>query len=154
MASAAREPATVFLREARIVQLLCRAEPERPRQFDASWLRDDETPGGANRSGDRTRRESGAGGHLAADGGWVNSSPPRPPLSWTSFLMTITTSPTTAVRAASVVTALNALAASGFSIAGLIQLDAGKTLGPLAIAALRLAALPMLKRSMADEPSR
>ncbi len=68
--------------------------------------------------------------------------------------MTIATSPTTAVRAASVVTALNALAASGFSIAGLIQLDAGKTLGPLAIAALRLAALPMLKRSMADEPSR
>src|ERR1700691_5013620 len=34
MASAAREPATVFLREARIVPLHCRAEPQRPRQFD------------------------------------------------------------------------------------------------------------------------
>jgi hypothetical protein len=37
---------------------------------------------------------------------------------------------------------------------GLVQHDVGKTLGPLAIAALQLAAVLMLKRSMADEPLR
>jgi hypothetical protein len=134
--------------------------------------------------------------------------------------MTIALSRTTALRAASVVTALNVLVASGFSIAGLVdpqsilpagdapsdaslvlalyaaartiplalfalwaivrraasallilgalacvvqaldagiglvQHDVGKTLGPLAIAALQLVALLMLKRSMAGEPAK
>jgi hypothetical protein len=134
--------------------------------------------------------------------------------------MTTASSPTTAFRAASVVTAINVLVASGFSIAGLvhpqsvlpaadaasdaslifalyaaartiplalfalwaivrratsalmvlgalagvvqlldagigvIQHDAGKTIGPLALAALQFVALLMLRRSMADEPQR
>ena len=62
--------------------------------------------------------------------------------------MTIAPSRTTAPRAASVVTALNAPEAG----VGLVQHGAGKTFGPLVIAALQLVALAMLKRSTAGAP--